>query len=175
MAKPEFDRQILRWIAKSSADQITSTTSMANVMMPAHGYGLLMAQVQDDLSDLDAAIEEIQPGARILRVEAVETGEDTSQPQPAFIEVLRKTGGVPDAIADENLPGWMFTQWDFMLVYHADRLSRPSLHRLRRDRGMPPAVLISYDSKRMFTTLSQEQLLARYTYIFPTDIVDLKD
>jgi hypothetical protein len=175
MAKPEFDRQILSWIAKSKADQITTTTSMANVMLPAHGFGLLMAQEEDDLSDLAVAIEEVQPGARVLHVEAVETGADTSLPQPEFSAALCKAAGLDATVADADLPARLFADWDFIIVHHAERLARPSLHLLRRDKGMSPAVLISCNSKRMFTTLSQEQLLARYTYIFPTDIVDLKD
>ena len=63
------------------------------------------------------------------------------------------------------LPAWLCQAADFLIVYHAERLGTESLHRMRRDQGMPPVVLIAYD-ERILGTLQKDLALIRYAYFF---------
>ena len=171
--KIQFDRTILGWIAKTPAEAHPSTTPAANYMPPAQGYAVAMVRPGDDLSDLEAAMCEVMPGARVVWIDAPDSGEDPER-HLGFINSLLSFAGQPDVSGMEleqiqpTLPERLYPLVDFLVVNHAERLPLASLHALRRYRSMPPTVLISYDTS-LFGTLSRDLLLMRNVYFFQSE------
>jgi hypothetical protein len=166
-----IDRNILKWIAKSPADANPTTTPVANLMLPAQGYAVALVNPEDDLADLQAAMEEISPGARVARLEAPAGGDEASQHRE-FLNLLRWVAGAPALSETDDLdqaqaalPDLLYPVVDFLVVDHAERLTIPSLHTLRRHAGMPPTILIAYDTQ-FLSTLSRDLLLMRNVYFF---------
>ncbi len=168
-----FDRSVLRWIAKSPTDASPTTLPEANIMPPAQGYAVAMVRPDDDLSDLDTAIMEVMPGARIVRIEAPDRGDDESRARD-FINQLLMIAGRPAVQGEDveqvrsTLPALLYPLVDFLIIDHAERLPVDSLHTLRRYRGMPPTILISNDTG-LFSTLSRDLLLMRNVYFFQSE------
>jgi hypothetical protein len=166
-----FDRNILKWIAKNPADAHPTTTPVANLMLPAQGYAVALVSPEDDQGDLQAAMEEVMPGARIARLDAPLCENETRQHRE-FLNLLRWIAGAA-ALAETDdldraqaeLPGLLYPVVDFLIVDHAERLTVPSLHVLRRHGGMPPTILIAYDTQ-FLSTLSRDLLLMRNVYFF---------
>jgi len=172
MDKILFDRSTLKWIAKSPADLNPTTTSEANLMLPAHGYALAIVSPGANLSDLKPAIRDVSPGARILEI-TVPQGDSETTIHHQFLTILAKEAGLEidgsESAEDicSRLPPFLYAAFDYLIEYHAERLGTFGLHCLRRDRGMPPSVLISY-SEEILATIQKDLVLARYTYFLPT-------
>jgi hypothetical protein len=172
--KLTFDRTVLQWIAKNDADSHPTTTPTANLMLPAQGYAVAMVRADDDLSDLQTAMQEVSPGARIVQIEAP-LGSDGNEQHLRFINQLQELAGQPPLSAGDDLeaagaalPALLYPLVDFLVIDHAERLPVPSLHTLRRHKSMPPTVLISYDT-HFLETLSRDILLMRNVYFFQTE------
>ncbi|HEY3345542.1 MAG TPA: hypothetical protein VGJ97_11480 [Anaerolineaceae bacterium] len=169
-----FDREILRWITKNEADTHPTTTPVANLMLPAQGYAVAMVRRGDDLSDLEAAMQEVNPGARVVRLEAPESGNADARFRTFLDQLLEVAGlgplseGADLEQAQAALPGLLYPLVDFLVIDAAERLPVPSLHALRRHKSMPPTILISYDTE-FLGTLSREILLMRNVYFFQTE------
>ncbi len=166
-----FDRSILKWIAKNPADTNPTTTPVANLMLPAQGYAVALISPEDDQADLQAAMDEVAPGARTARLEAPAGGDENRQHRE-FVNLLRWVAGAA-ALAETDdleqaqaaLPELLYPAVDFLVIDHAERLTIPSLHVLRRHAGMPPTILIAYDTQ-FLSTLSRDLLLMRNVYFF---------
>ena len=168
-----FDRTVLRWIAKSASDTHPTTLPEANTLPAGQGYAVAMVRPEDDLSDLDAAIREVMPGARVARVAAPEGGGEDERAL-RFLNRLLEIAGEPAAAGAEAerieplLPQLLYPRVDFLVVDHAERLPADSLHALRRYHSMPPTILISYDTD-LLATLSRDLLLMRNVYFFQSE------
>jgi hypothetical protein len=172
--KIHFDREILRWITKNAADTHPTTTPVANLMLPAQGYAVAMVRPGDDLGDLQVAMEEVNPGGRVVRLEAP-GGDDAEGRTRTFLNQLLEIAGHAPLTGDDDpdqvqaaLPGLLYPLVDFLVIEHAERLTVPSLQALRRHKGMPPTILISYDTE-FLGTLSRDILLMRNVYFFQSE------
>src|SRR5512133_352461 len=94
--KIKFDRQILRWIVKSPAEEPPTTGPVANLMLPAQGYALALVSPDADVSDLRAGIDEVHPGARVVEITAPE-GTDDSAAHRTLLDLLFASAGAPTA------------------------------------------------------------------------------
>ncbi len=168
----KFDREIIRWIAKSKAEEHPTTGAVPNLMLPAQGYGLVVVSPDADVSDLRRGIEEVYPGARIIEVAAPE-GKQGEEGHREFMSALLATVGKTPAPQDtieeveNSLASTLYPATDAMIITHAERLGVASLNALRRYHGMPPVVLIAYSDK-ILETLQKDILLLRNVYFFQT-------
>ena len=164
-----FDRSVLNWIAADNTGTPSTTSFVPNAPLLGHGFTLAMARPEDDLSDLDAAIQEIRPGARVLSLSAPEA--HAGEGQLLFLNQLLDAAHAPMTLAENfdqaivSLPSRICQAADFLIVYHAERLGTECLHWMRRDKGMPPVILIAYD-ERILGTLQKDLALIRYAYFF---------
>jgi hypothetical protein len=170
MDKIHFDRSVLGWIAANNSDAQATTSFLSNAPLWGHGFTLAMVHPGDDLSDLKEAIQEVHPSARVLEVTAPEPEDLKNNPLP-FLNSLLDAVHAPTA-SPENIdqiasvvPSWLCQAADFIIIYHAEMLGVESLHWMRRDKGMPPVILIAYD-ERILGTLQKDLALIRYAYFF---------
>ncbi len=170
MDKVHFDRSVLGWIAADNPDAEATTSFFSNAPLLGHGFTLAMVHADDDLSDLQAAIQEVRPGARVLEVIAP-VSEDPRNQHLEFVNCLLGSIQSPAAtpenleVRSKELPSCIRQAADFLIVYHAERLGTESLHFVRRDKGMPPAILIAY-GEQILGTLQKDLALIRYAYFF---------
>jgi len=166
MDKIYFDRSALRFLAKDESDEQAPSTYVANAFLRSNGYALAMVDPDADVSDLKQAIQEVHPGSRILEVTAPETEKEENAHQ-AFLNNLVHAihPSLPSSDFLEQvyptLPTQLYLATDFLIVSHAERLGTESLHSLRRDQGMPPAILIAYD-ECILITLVKDLTLVRH-------------
>ncbi len=171
--KIKFDRSILRWIAKSEAEEHPTTGPVANLMLPAQGYALALVSPDADVSDLMAGIEEVHPGARVVEVTAPE-GANEAETHRALLTLLFEAAGAhtdpdqPIEALENQVPETLFPRVDMFVIHKAERLVVPSLNTLRRYKGMPPVVLVA-TSQKILETLSKDILLLRNVYFFPIE------
>lgn len=170
MNKTYFNRTMLRLLAKGPLDENTSSSYLPSALLKGSGYILVMVDIGTDINDLNQSIREVYPRARIIVVTAPESIHEGTSHQ-AFLNSLEFAIRPALAASDCAEPTYLSLQaryrlvTDFLIVSHAERLGPESLQSLRRDQGMPPAVLVAYDDN-ILKTLVKNPALMRYTNFY---------
>ncbi len=163
MQRPYFNRELLLSVAKAIREPL-SQSWRGKPQQNVEQFALAIFHPGEDPSGLISTLKTQNPNARILEVTAPEGQDNIKQYRAMLSEFLFACGEPPlrpsqATAAEARLARLLRERADTVVIHHAERMGTYALSALRRERGVPPVVLIAYSDKVLDTLLKQDALM----------------
>ncbi len=163
MQRPYFNRDLLLSVIRPIREPL-SQSRRGKPPQNSEQFALAIFHPDEDPSGLIATLKAQNSSARILEVTAPEGQDNIKQYRAMLSEFLFACGEPPlrpsQATAVEaRLARLLHERADYVVVHHAERMGTYALSALRRERGVPPVVLIAYSQQVLDTLLKQDSLM----------------